>query len=93
MTGAYVKNLRAALGLSPREFADLLATNLTTVYRWESLGAKELPTIGIAQRQLFVLIGTPTKADAQRIRLALQRHGWQTAWNYLTSRTRADAAL
>ena len=36
MTGDEVKALRVALGLTSSEFASLLGTHLSSVYRWES---------------------------------------------------------
>jgi transcriptional regulator with XRE-family HTH domain len=84
MTGASIKRLRERLGASPSEFAALLGTSTPTVYRWEHCSASKIPPIGLAQRQLLLLIGAPSKADAARLMEALRAGGVRSAWAYLT---------
>lgn len=83
MTGTSIKRLRTRLGASPGEMASLLGVNLATVYKWEGVRG-ELPPIGLAQRQLLLLIGAPSKADASRLMQALRGGGVPAAWAYLT---------
>ena len=84
MTGTAIKKLRARLGATPGEMATLLATTQATVYRWEQQRG-ELPAIGLAQRQLLLLIGLPGKKDAERIVGAIRAGGARAAWAYLTA--------
>ncbi|MDE2022234.1 MAG: hypothetical protein KGI71_04990 [Patescibacteria group bacterium] len=83
MTGTSIKRLRARLGATSAELATLLSVNIATVYKWESTRG-ELPPIGLAQRQLLLLIGLPSREDASRLMGALRAGGWQAAWAYLT---------
>lgn len=83
MTGTAIKRLRARLGASPAEMAALLGTTQPTVYKWEQTRG-ELPPIGLAQRQLLLLIGVPSKTDASRLMQALRGGGVPAAWAYLT---------
>jgi DNA-binding XRE family transcriptional regulator len=83
MTGTSIKRLRNRLGASHAEMAALLGTVQATIYRWEQ-SRGELPPIGLAQRQLLLLIGSPSKADAARLVGALRAGGVFAAWAYLT---------
>lgn len=84
MNGAAIKRLRARLGASPVELAALLGVTQPTVYRWESFRGA-VPPIGLAQRQLLLLIGLPKPPDAARIMEALRKSGVPAAWAYITS--------
>ena len=83
MNGQYIRSLRATLGLSIKEMADLLAVDKSVVYRWEA-SRGQLPPIGLAQRQLLLLIGLPGPVDARRIRAAMKDAGRLAVWAYLT---------
>jgi len=85
MTGRHIRKLRAALELTAGELGDLLAVTHQTINRWEACTGA-LPPIGMAQRTLLLLIGTPAPGskDAERIRGSIRAGGRLAAWAYLT---------
>ena len=84
MTGTAIKQLRKRLGASAIEMAALFAVALPTVYRWEHAGDEETPPIGLAQRQLFHLIGKPSKLQCECLMKALRTGGVAAAWAHIT---------
>ncbi len=93
MTGRRIRQLRATLDLSASEMGELLAVTHQTINRWEACPGP-LPPIGLAQRTLLLLIGTPRPGsqDVENIRSALRAGGRLAAWAYLTRGKGAAAA-
>jgi DNA-binding XRE family transcriptional regulator len=83
LTGKEIKRLRKQLGASCAQLAEMLCIARQTVFRWEQTSGK-LPPIGLAQQQLLVLFGRPSKQDADRIMGALRAGGVPAVWAYLT---------
>lgn len=76
MTGNDVRLLRERLGLTPQQLAELLGTAVSTVYRWETAGPKEISIDPFQVRILALLreqIAPPGSAPRNDIATAITR--------------------
>lgn len=59
MTGADVKALRGAMGLTAYALGDVLGVDISTIYRWESARKAKVPMQALAERMLTRLNKLP----------------------------------
>ncbi|WP_257303435.1 helix-turn-helix transcriptional regulator [Geothrix campi] len=84
MKGREVKAIRATLGWTAGNLADLLAVHATTVFRWEAQGDRPIKAEGMAKRVLGWLAQVVAlKPAIEQLQKRMDREGHLAAFAYV----------